>query len=255
MNDRLEKFVKNNREDFDKFEPGPVVWHNIQQQLTKVPPQKGVYISMRVLRWSAAAAVVILLGIGGFFVVTNSKKISPELAGVQPGNSRPVTGVTSNDTAPSMANSTVDVTGPVQEDKKMPPALLPATVNESSIKKATRENEQKKNSVTSSIDKEMMAYEQSTNHFAKLITLKQSELKGLAKTNPNLYKEFVNDIHELDLSYKSLKKQLPLTTDRSRLIKAMIDNLQWQIDLLNKQLIIVNQIESKQKATNYERSI
>ena len=71
---KLEDFVKNNREDFDKFEPGPVVWHNIQQQLKKPAEQKGILISMKVLRWSAAAAIILAVGIGGWLVMTNNKK-------------------------------------------------------------------------------------------------------------------------------------------------------------------------------------
>ena len=62
MSNRLEDFIQNNREDFDKFEPGPVVWHNIRQELKRPAQKKGILISIMVLRWSAAAAVLLMLG-------------------------------------------------------------------------------------------------------------------------------------------------------------------------------------------------
>jgi hypothetical protein len=67
MSKRLEQFVKDNREDFDKFEPGPVVWHNIRQGLKKGKQPKAVTISMKTIRWSAAAAIILLLGAGTYF--------------------------------------------------------------------------------------------------------------------------------------------------------------------------------------------
>jgi hypothetical protein len=52
-----------------------------------------------------------------------------------------------------------------------------------------------------------------------------------------------------------LNKELPKTQNKSALINAMIYNLQIQIDLLNKQLIILNKIESKQKKQQNEENI
>lgn len=241
MSNRLEKFVKDNREDFDAFEPGPVVWHNIQQQLANQPKKKGVYISMRVLRWTAAAAVIISVGVVGFRYM-NKKEQS--IATTQPTNALPQLPVTDSNTQPAT----------IIPNNENPTTKELFADNNIEIKDPLpKEKQPKKNS--SLYDKELKAYEQSSQFFAQLIVNKQAELRGLEKTNPSLYKAFVNDINDLNVSYKSLKKQLPQTQDRSRLIKAMINNLQLQIDLLNKQLIIVNQIESKQKVTNYERTI
>jgi hypothetical protein len=249
MSTRLEKFVKDNREDFDKFEPGPVVWHNIQQQLNSQPQKKGVYVSMRVLRWSAAACIIAAMGVGGFLFMNKEPK-------------QAIAGTTKTDTIPENNITKKEQQEQTASDSNQIPA---APAGEIPLKQNLAENKPNKtNNIaplkpsgknnSAPVDKELMAYEQSTHYFAQLIVNKQTELKGLEKTNPTLYKEFMNDINDLDMSYKSLKKQLPQTQDRSRLIKAMINNLQLQIDLLNKQLIIVNQIESKQKVTNYERT-
>lgn len=247
MSNRLEKFVKNNRKDFDAFEPGPVVWHNIQQQLNNQPKKKGVYISMRVLRWSAAASIIVAMGVGGFIFMNKVPK--QVVADTSKIDILPDNGTTKKENQAQLVTDSNQI--PETPASKIP---LEQNLADTKTNNFTPEKQTQKNSTTPA-DKELMAYEQSTQYFAQLIVNKQSELKGLGKSNPTLYKEFMNDINDLDMSYKSLKKQLPQTQDRNRLIKAMINNLQLQIDLLNKQLIIVNQIESKQKVTNYERTI
>jgi hypothetical protein len=40
-----------------------------------------------------------------------------------------------------------------------------------------------------------------------------------------------------------LKDQLPKNPNQEELLKAMIQNLQWQIDLLNQQLNIIQKIK------------
>ena len=88
--------------------------------------------------------------------------------------------------------------------------------------------------------------------FAKMIALKQEELKSLAKDQPELYQRFTKDIDQLDSSYYILKKQLSATPNREMLLEAMIQNLQLQLNVLNQQLNIINQI--KQKKYSHEKN-
>lgn len=90
-------------------------------------------------------------------------------------------------------------------------------------------------------------YAPEVNEFAKLVLLKQEELKSLAPEQPELYKKFATDINQLDSSYKSLKTQLGATPNREMLIEAMIQNLQLQLNVLNQQLNIINQIKKSKK--------
>ena len=89
------------------------------------------------------------------------------------------------------------------------------------------------------------------NQFAKMIALKQEELRSLAKDQPELYQRFTKDIDQLDSSYNILKKQLSATPNWELLLEAMIQNLQLQLNVLNQQLNIINQI--KQKKYNHEK--
>lgn len=85
------------------------------------------------------------------------------------------------------------------------------------------------------------------NQFAKMITLKQEELRSLAKDQPELYRQFTKDITQLDSSYNILKKQLSATPNREMLLEAMIQNLQLQLNVLNQQLNIIHQIKQSKK--------
>jgi hypothetical protein len=92
------------------------------------------------------------------------------------------------------------------------------------------------------------SYAKQISQFQVLIGLKQDELKQLKAEYPDLYNQFVNDITELDSSYQSLKIKLAETPNREMLLEAMIQNLQLQSELLNRQLLIIKEIKQKTKS-------
>lgn len=96
-------------------------------------------------------------------------------------------------------------------------------------------------------------YAKEVYHFTQLIELKQSELKQIAKENPELYKEFLDDVNKLDSSYNALKNELPSNPNREQLLEAMIENLRLQTELLNQQLQILRNIKQS-KSQNNENS-
>ena len=95
-------------------------------------------------------------------------------------------------------------------------------------------------------------YAKQIYHFRELIGLKQTELKQLEKEYPELYRQFIGDIQQLDSSYQSLKIKLAENPNREMLLEAMIQNLQLQSELLNRQLLIIKEI--KQKSISNEKT-
>jgi hypothetical protein len=87
----------------------------------------------------------------------------------------------------------------------------------------------------------------------KTISMKQAELKILAKDQPELYERFTNDINQLDSSYNILKDQLNAAPNNDVLLEAMIQNLQLQLNVLNQQLTIIHQIKQSKK-NSHEKS-
>ena len=221
----LEDFVKNNREDFDKFEPGPVVWHNIQQQLKKPPEKKGILISMNVLRWSAAAAIILALGAGVWFYMDHNKKNTDNLAGV----------------------------------KEQPATNNLPEVAQKEIKKETPVVPQNKDSVTIKPDTQLAQTDDNADtneelaHYARLVEIKQTQIKKIKNDEPLLYKQFAGDFNKLDSTFHILKKQLPVNPNREQILEAMIQNLQYQESLLNQQLNIIKKINNTKKEA-YEKA-
>lgn len=95
-------------------------------------------------------------------------------------------------------------------------------------------------------------YGKQISYFQELIGMQQEELKKLQHEYPDLYHQFVTDINQLDSSYQALKIKLAVNPNREMLLEAMIQNLQLQSELLNRQLMIIKEI--KQKSNNHEKS-
>lgn len=90
---------------------------------------------------------------------------------------------------------------------------------------------------------------QMTQQFNAIQT-RQQELKAATADHPELYKEFLSDLQVLDSTYQMLQKQAAQTPNRDVIIKAMIQNLQLQAELLYRQLTITNEIKKDNSKTN-----
>jgi len=219
----FEDFVKNNREEFDKFEPGPVVWHNVQQQLKKPAEKKGILISMKVLRWSAAAAIILLLGAGGWYYSNNKKNTDNHLA--------------RQNNLPAATNNLPEVAqeNPKKETNPVPEIKTPGDNNNNPQK--TGNNTQLAKTNDDESNEELV-------HYARLIEIKQDQIRKIKKDEPLLYQQFAGDFNKLDSTFHTLKKQLPVNPNREQILEAMIQNLQYQEALLNQQLNIIKKINN-----------
>lgn len=184
MSNNLENFINNNRQEFDREQPGEKVWKNIQADL-QIKNK-----SIKRFWWAAAAGLILIISATFYFI-----KLKPA------------------------GNEAVTV-----KTIALPPKEL-----------------------TDAID---TSYTSQIYLFAKLIQIKQTELKKSQRIHPDLYQQFLNDNNKLDSSYNYLKSQLLANPNKEVLLDAMIQNLQLKFDLLNRQLQIIQQ--SKHKKSNNE---
>ncbi|MBW4888640.1 hypothetical protein KXQ82_02890 [Mucilaginibacter sp. HMF5004] len=101
-------------------------------------------------------------------------------------------------------------------------------------------------------------YAKQQMHYASLVQNKRSELKVLAKTDPQLYNEFSGEIAKMDSSYKRLTKDLATSPNQDLVLRAMIRNLQMQTEVLNQQLQVIeqfNQMKKEQKQQHESKNI
>jgi hypothetical protein len=82
------------------------------------------------------------------------------------------------------------------------------------------------------------------------IETRQEELKEATADNPELYNQFLDDLKLLDSTYNMLQKQAAHTANKDVIMKAMLQNLQLQAELLYRQLMITNDIKKQTKQNN-----
>jgi hypothetical protein len=83
---------------------------------------------------------------------------------------------------------------------------------------------------------------------------RQEQLKIAMVNQPELYKQFQEDLGALDSAYHTLKEQQQKSPNQDLIIRAMIENLRLQAELLSRQLSISNQFKNTKKS-NHETSI
>jgi len=77
MSNRLEDFIKDNREAFDSEEPKPQLWRELQSKVAESTRDDRVF-HLNFLRWTAAAAVVVMI-VGTFYMVMTSGPLTPSI--------------------------------------------------------------------------------------------------------------------------------------------------------------------------------
>jgi len=224
MSTSLEQFINDNRDEFDSDEPSPKLWDNIQDKI--MPEKKGAapVVRMNFMRWSAAAAVLILVTGGVWFLMrTNQGNIvktdTNTIAKIQPAASKKTNELPTVKTDSVAKQQIASADKPAKDDVK-------------------------KDAV---VDPDANAKEE-LYHFAKLVEIKHRELKSIEKDEPLLYKQFSGDVNKLDSVYHSLENKLSKKQNSEELLEAMIQNLQLQMGLLNHQLRIIKQINHSKKS-------
>jgi hypothetical protein len=240
MSKKLEDFIAQNKEEFNDYEPSPKLWDSLQKELNNkqvVTMQQATVKKLAIYKWVAAASVTLLIGLS-VIIFTKKETVIPVTETVK----------TSNPEVKTIKEPADIIISKKASVKKEEPLIAKAIIK-------TEKTQPKQAIVGNTMQEEMLAFKNTQKHFASLINYKEKEIRNLAKNSPEVYKNFSADMEDLNKSYKQLNKQLPNTHNKSALINAMIYNLQIQIDLLNKQLIILNKIESSQKKEQYEKDI
>lgn len=226
-NNYFEKFVKQNRLEFDSETPSNKVWESIAKNLT-IEKKAKVFTIKDIYKWSAAAAVFFMLITSAYFLWIRKPIETSEVVNIE----SPVKTPSTNSTTPAIVNS---------NNSEVELGSIPDKALQ--VKSVAIEPDER--------DKVNTKKENESSDMFKIIQAKQAELKALTKEQPYLYKEFAADLNSLESSYGVLKKQLKQTPNTDVIIKAMMQNLQLQAELLGRQLNIINNIK---KNNNNEKS-
>ena len=110
------------------------------------------------------------------------------------------------------------------------------------------------NSNTTDISRMAPEYAAEATKIYRSIESQQQQLKAIAKEQPELYSQFSEDLAALDSSYRVLKTHAVQTPNRELIIRAMLQNLQLQAELLGKQLRILNEFKNNKTEKNEENN-
>jgi len=83
--------------------------------------------------------------------------------------------------------------------------------------------------------------------FVSLIEEKRDSLQIFAEASPELYKKFSADLQTLNTAYDGLRKQLPSSPNQQLIVKAMVKNLEMQLQLVSQQLSIITEVSQFKK--------
>lgn len=85
---------------------------------------------------------------------------------------------------------------------------------------------------------------QSLYHYSLLIESKQKQMAMLRQINPGLYARSQKVLTDLNQVYWRLQKQLPGSPDQQKVLKALIQNLKMQEQILNNQLQLLEELQT-----------
>lgn len=78
--------------------------------------------------------------------------------------------------------------------------------------------------------------------FASLIEEKKDSLQIYASKDPQLYASFSADLDKLGSDYEQLRKELQQSPNQRIVARAMVKNLELQLQVINQQLSIFNEV-------------
>lgn len=114
------------------------------------------------------------------------------------------------------------------------------------IKNGTEENSPQPENLNSISIENAAEFKQAS----EAVENRQKELRSAIANNPELYKKFQQDLNILDSSYRLLRDQADQSVNRDVIIKAMIQNLQLQSELLGRQLMILHEFKTTKTSKN-----
>lgn len=86
-------------------------------------------------------------------------------------------------------------------------------------------------------------FTQAEDYYVSLISQRKQAI--IEQLTPEQQKEFLVEIDQLDAMYLDLKKTYQTNASNDRVLDAMINNLQLRLDILNKQLDILQNIKNQ----------
>lgn len=209
--DKLEKYIRDNRKEFDDAEPPDGVWNNISGNLEKKEHRKIPWLR---ISWQVAAAVIVFFTAWYLKDAMQSRHTANTVAARKSIQLHPVVKINKQNNLPEQ-NQTGNYSN--------------AAIN-NPVKIETQEND--------TLPSEIL---EATQYYAEQITRTRSLMKNCASYNKDIDQQVNSDFAELDEEYNSLKNDLKDNIDNKEVLEAMILNYRSRLEILEN---ILQQMET-----------
>ncbi|UZR95453.1 hypothetical protein [Chondrinema litorale] len=226
--DKLEKYIKENKESFDKLSPSNKVWQGINDSLNTAQ-LKG-------------------------FIGENRKEFDQKEA------STGLWGKISGELESETEQSHLSISKPVKETRKLVPiaylwrlaavftvfliAIVWVQFKIMNSNNNSGQHESEGMTVKEGLAQINPELSEAETYYESMIAVKKEELMQYDLVSLGLNEEFKYDLEHLDSAYTEIKNELLKGTENDLIVKALIDNLQLRMEILNRQLEILKSIKN-----------
>jgi len=95
-------------------------------------------------------------------------------------------------------------------------------------------------------------FKEAQSYYSSEISNKLNDLKQNAKNYPELIHETYTEIHDLDIEYKELQKDLQDNVENKDVVSAMIQNYKFKLEIIDKINEVINEQEAQKKSLHHD---
>lgn len=218
--DELKKYLQQHADKLNPDEPRAEVWQRIQQQTAGT---KKAGVAIRLTRWVAAACLLILAGIGIWFLLNESKTVQTTIA-ARPEKKPPIIVPEQTETAP-LEKKEVSIVTKSKTSKK-----IKNTVTQYQPYISTEQLETLHNLETS---------------FTQVINLQKERVSSMPMfaESPDYFNDFKLQIRQIEKDEKEIKSDI----SKQGMSDALLDQL---INLYQQKLSVLKQLQIEMNKTN-----
>jgi cytoskeletal protein RodZ len=232
--DDLKKYIQQHKASLDFDEPGPDLWNAIREQ-TAVPKKRGILISYT--RLAVAACVLVLAGIGTWYLLTDNHQKKAELAAKTANkpavkeNSNPVTSPTNNKEpeTETTSESLAQTNQPINQSTNQP--INPST------------KKPKPNPAA------LALLQNVETSFTQVINLQRDRVSSMPMyaESPEYFNDFTLQIRQMEKDEKLIKSDIAKRGMTDVLLGQLINVYQQKLGLLKQLQIEMNKTNNRYK--------
>lgn len=226
--DELKQYLQDNRDALDADTPRPKVWKAIQAEVT---PAGKVIAMASIIKWAAAACVVVLAGVG-IWSVTNHDNNPEQVA------------ISTPKAIPPAVKSIVPDSTPVEQKTAL--NTSPAELVYAATKKPLYKSKAANN--TPATDPSQVL-DQLAGSFVQVINLQRSRISTtpLFAESPAYFDDFTKQLNQMDKDEKQIRADIRKQGLQTEMIDQLINIYQQKLDVLKQLQLEMNKLNNRYK--------